>query len=67
MKTTKMIADRKMTWLHHYDGRKWKNELAVKFDVHSIPANLLVDRNGIVRAVNLRGREIADAARALMK
>jgi thiol-disulfide isomerase/thioredoxin len=66
-KTTNMIANRKMTWLHHFDGRKWKNELAVKFDVHSIPANLLVDRQGIVRAVNLRGKEIANQVKPLLK
>jgi thiol-disulfide isomerase/thioredoxin len=66
-KTTKMIADRKMTWLHHFDGRKWKNELAVKFDVHSIPANLLVDRQGIVRAVNLRRKEITNQVKPLLK
>jgi thiol-disulfide isomerase/thioredoxin len=66
-KTTKMIADRKMTWLHHFDGKKWKNALAVNFDVHSIPANLLVDRQGIVRAVNLRGKEITNQVKPLLK
>ena len=63
----RMIADRKMDWLHHFDGKKWKNELAVQFDVHSIPANLLVDRKGIVRAVNLRGKEITELAKPLLK
>ena len=62
-----MIADRKMNWLHYFDGKKWKNELAVQFDVHSIPANLLVDRKGIVRAVNLRGKEIVELAKPLLK
>ena len=66
-KTTKVITAKKMDWLHYFDGKKWKNTLAVAFDVHSIPANLLVDRQGIVRAVNLRGREIFTAARALLK
>ena len=67
VKTAEKIADEKMDWLHHFDGKKWKNELAVKFKVHSIPANLLIDRQGIVRAVNLRGSEIATAAQALLK
>ena len=62
-----MVAKRKMDWLHHYDGKKWKNELAVVFDVHSIPASLLVDRRGIVRAVNLRGKELADVAEGLLR
>jgi len=62
-----MVKARKMNWLHHYDGKKWKNELAVKFDVHSIPASLLIDRQGIVRAVNLRGIEVATLAGELLK
>ena len=62
-----MIKTREMNWLHHYDGKKWKNELADKFDVHSIPASLLVDRQGIVRAVNLRGIEVATLAGELLK
>ena len=62
-----MIKERKMNWLHHYDGKKWKNNLAVKFDVRSIPANLLVDKQGIVRAVNLRGIEVADLAEKLLR
>ena len=62
-----MVKAREMNWLHHYDGKKWKNELAVKFDVHSIPASLLVDRQGIVRAVNLRGIEVATLAGKLLK
>ncbi|MDG2213567.1 MAG: TlpA disulfide reductase family protein, partial [Verrucomicrobiota bacterium] len=61
-----MIETREMNWLHHYDGKKWKNELAVKFGVHSIPASLLVDRQGIVRAVNLRGIEVAVLAEELL-
>ena len=62
-----MVKAREMNWLHHYDGKKWKNELAVKFDVHSIPASLLIDRQGIVRAVNLRGIEVATLAGELLK
>lgn len=61
-----MINEREMNWLHHYDGKKWKNELAVRFGIHSIPASLLIDRQGIVRAVNLRGIEVAALAEELL-
>jgi len=64
-KMEQVIADRKLTWLQYFDGKRFDNRLAVTFDVHSIPVNLLVDRQGIVRAVNLRGREILPAVRAL--
>ena len=65
-KFEKAIDARKMDYLHHYDGKKWKNELAVLYDVHSIPASLLVDRKGIVRAVNVRGNALMRVAEALM-
>ena len=62
-----VIAREKMNWLHHFDGKKWKNELAVLFDVHSIPMNLLVDRQGVVRAANLRGTAVARRVEELLK
>ena len=54
----KKIADAGMEWLHFFDGGKWKNELAVLFDVHSIPASFLIDRDGVIQAVNLRGAAV---------
>ncbi len=65
-KLDRMIADREMDWLHHYDGKKRKNELAVKFGVHSVPANLLVDQKGIVRGVNLRGKAVRNTVAKLL-
>jgi len=72
-KLDEMITEKKMNWLHHYDGKpkhpktlRYMNELAVIFDIHSIPANLLVDRKGIVRAVNLHGKEITKLAKLLL-
>ena len=63
----KMIAREEMNWLHHYDGKKWKNELAIIFDVHSLPSSLLVDRKGIVRAVNLRGKGVEQFTKRLLE
>ncbi len=66
-KLDRMITGKKMNWLHHYDGKKWKNELAVSFGVHSVPANLLVDQKGIVRAVNLRGKAVENQVARLVR
>lgn len=63
----RMIKSRNMTWQHFFDGKKWDNQLAGVFDIHSIPANLLVDKEGIVRSVNLRGQAVLDEAKALLK
>ena len=62
----RMIAEEKLNWLHYYDGQRWKNTLAVAFDVHSVPANLLVDRLGVVRAVNVRGAALTRIVARLM-
>ena len=42
----------KMTWPVFHDGGKWQNELAQLFGVRRIPTMILVDRAGIVRAVD---------------
>jgi len=54
----KRIDDEGMEWLHYFDGKKWRNKLAVLFDIHSIPASLLIDRQGVIQAVNLRGAAV---------
>lgn len=48
----KAITSVGMNWPQYYDGKKWKNDLAVLFDVHRIPHTILVDREGIVQAVD---------------
>ena len=54
----KCIADRKMTWRHHFDGKGWKNEVAVAYGVQSIPATYLVGKDGKIVAVGLRGEKL---------
>ena len=51
----KCIADRKMSWRHHFDGGGWKNEIAQAYGVQSIPATYLVGKDGKIVAMNLRG------------
>ena len=63
----KKIVEEGMEWLHFFDGGKWKNELAVLFDVHSIPASFLVDRDGVVQAVNLRGAAVGNWVERLLE
>lgn len=54
----KCIADRKMSWRHHYDGKGWKNEIAVAYGVNSIPATYLVGPDGKIVAMGLRGEAL---------
>lgn len=41
-----------MRWPQFNDERKWKNSMAVDFNVRRIPHAILVDRSGIVRYVS---------------
>ena len=44
-----VVARENMFWPQFFDGQGWKNEIAVKFGIQSIPALWLVDRQGILR------------------
>ena len=55
-----------MFWPQYFDGLGWKNELAVKFGVQSIPALWLVDQQSILR--DTYGREdLTTKLEALLK
>ena len=62
----KCIADRKMTWRHHYDGNGWKNEIAVAYGVQSIPATYLVGPDGKIVAMGLRGEKLGERVGKLL-
>ncbi|MBS0657034.1 MAG: TlpA family protein disulfide reductase [Verrucomicrobia bacterium] len=48
-KLGQVVTREQMFWPQYFDGKGWKNELAVRFHINSIPAVWLVDRDGIVR------------------
>jgi thiol-disulfide isomerase/thioredoxin len=64
----RFIKDSKMPWPEYFDGLHWKNKLAVKYGVQSIPSNYLLDGSGKIIGYNLRGDELeAAVAKALKK
>ncbi|RXG26243.1 peroxiredoxin [Leeuwenhoekiella polynyae] len=44
-----------LPWIHVSDLQYWKNEVAIQYDINSVPANILIDPQGIIIAKNLRG------------
>ena len=65
-KLTDFIKAKNMTWQQFFDGQGWKNKLAQKYNVNSIPATYLVDKEGKLIAKNLRGEALEQAvAKAL--
>ncbi|MCF8366601.1 MAG: AhpC/TSA family protein [Bacteroidales bacterium] len=52
------IADDNLTWTHVSDLKYWSNEASNMYAVSSIPANFLLDPEGIIIAKDLRGEEL---------
>jgi peroxiredoxin len=54
----KAIRDDKLTWKQVSDLQYWENRAAKVYGIRSIPANVLIDPNGIIIAKNLRGDDL---------
>ena len=62
----KAISDDKLTWTHVSDLQYWNSEAAKLYGVRSIPANFLLDKNGIIIAKNLRGEALYNKVKELV-
>lgn len=47
-----------LTWTHVSDLQYWNNAVGKIYGIQSIPANILIDPNGIIVAHNVRGEEL---------
>jgi thiol-disulfide isomerase/thioredoxin len=54
----KYVTDNNIKWKHIYSGAGWKDANVESFRVQGIPATFLVDKNGIIRYKNIRGKEL---------
>jgi peroxiredoxin len=57
----KFIEENNMPWPQYFDGKRWENEISTGFGIRSIPSTFLLDGQGIVRHVNLRGSALEQA------
>jgi tetratricopeptide (TPR) repeat protein len=53
-------------WPTHNDGKKWNNELVLRFGVTAMPMTILVDRTGKVREMGLLGNNLIEAIKTLI-
>ncbi len=61
------IAKDNLTWTQVSDLLYWNSASAKLYLVTSIPANFLLDKNGIIIAKNIRGEALATKVRELLK
>lgn len=57
----------KMQYIQVLDSGGWDAKAANDYGVEAIPATFLVDKNGILRAVDLEGKELETAIDDLLK
>lgn len=56
-----------LPWIHVSDLKGWKNEVAVMYGINSVPQNILINPQGIIIAKNLRGEDLTEKLKALIK
>ena len=65
-KWIKAIEDDKLTWHHVSDLEGWSNAVGGLYGVRSIPHTVLLDKEGIIIAKNLRGDELREKLEELL-
>lgn len=55
---TLSIANSGLNWRHVSDLKGWASQAAKLYKVTGIPFTVLIDKNGLVVAKNLRGEEL---------
>lgn len=64
----KAIEDDNLEWPYHVSDLKgWRNEAAQLYGVRSIPASYLLDADGTIIAINLRGEELHKKLKKLQR
>ena len=61
------IQQDNLTWTHVSDLQFWNNAAAKLYGVQGIPFNVLVDPKGKIVAKNLRGEELHNTLKKLLK
>ncbi|MCG8580919.1 MAG: TlpA family protein disulfide reductase [Bacteroidales bacterium] len=55
----KAIKDDNLIWKHHVSDLKgWRNTVAKQYGIRSVPSSFLIDEEGVIIALNLRGDEL---------
>ena len=64
---SRAVKDLGMTWMQVSDLQGWQNSIGRHFSVNSIPHTMVVDQKGIILKKGLRGEELSNYVRDLLK
>jgi thiol-disulfide isomerase/thioredoxin len=61
------VQDKGMPWPQYFDGKWWKNDIARRYAIESIPAMFLLDQEGRLVSTNARGERLEIEVKRLLK
>lgn len=61
------LTKNEIPWEQFFDGKGWKNELAVKHKITGVPAAYLLDRDGVIYTKQGRAEELDEAMKELFE
>ena len=63
----KYIEQEEITWPQYVDGKGKADSISALYNVRAIPHTVLIDQDGIIRAVGLRGPQLSNKIGELLK
>jgi thiol-disulfide isomerase/thioredoxin len=60
------ITEDKMFWTNVVDSRGWRSTVLSTFNVEAIPANLLIDKKGMIRGYDIQPEDLDKAINNLL-
>ena len=61
------IADDNLAWTHLSDLKYWDSEIPALYGVRGIPANVLLDPDGVIVAKNITGEDLHKKLKEVIK
>jgi peroxiredoxin len=63
----KAVHHDKLSWIQVIDDRGWAATSATAYGVDMIPSSFLIDRQGVIRSMNMEGPELEVSVKDLLK
>jgi tetratricopeptide (TPR) repeat protein len=61
------VKEEAVVWPQYFDGHIWDNKISLLYHVNAIPHSVLIDREGVIREIGLRGGRLSNAIGELLK
>jgi peroxiredoxin len=61
------IKEDRLEWVQVNDNKGWDGSVAKTYNVNAIPASFLIDKEGVIRAIDMEGRALETKIKSLLK